>query len=459
MSSSRDIFKKRKSRKKSKSSDKRKKSKKSKSVTFKTIDNALYSQAHNSVIANSSDYDSHSNSDLNSNDEYLDHIREKLQNNKTDSDSLTDNESPVHSGSSSRYHQRRHERAVKSNSISKPKRKRKKSDDSISTQSNQDGTMSWFKKVNSAFGNLLVSKQPSELNMSEIDELTENHRKKKSKNSDEIERASKSKKRDKKRKHSNQKQNQVEIMDKETIDVDTVSQDVDAINKRSKLVLSGGRLCTSVLSASGIPSQLTGKYRWYRVTDGEMSRIDTNNDSTYHPHLNDVGCKIYCQWIPTGIHRDSRSTVTNTSRFINAKASNFAQCGPILMDGQLEKRVLDILREDDSRKNGSGGTQFRVNMPNVSSMPQFIVVNRNGIQVTPVNISGIATRSSANQSFFINFAKHMRIVFDDNFSSKFNLVDDEGNEYGQCMYLQSSLLKHCTSTSNLHICIYCISIL
>ena len=283
---SRDIFRKPKGKRKNK--------KKSKSVTFKTVDDALYSQAHNSVITCSSDSD------------------EELQETfEQQSQSSTDEEPTFYTSNTVHRKANKH----------KKKRNKRKSNDSTSPISNQDETMSWFKRVNSALGNILVSKQPSELDISEIDELTNED-----KNSTDTKIKSKRERKKgvlsskklifrvienknnsfvyevkKSRKSARIEEQSIESRTGESSTINLETND-SQITKRAKLSLSGGRLCTSVLSASGIPSHFTGKYRWYKVTDGEMSRIDKINDSTYHPHLNDVGCKIYCQWIPTGIN-------------------------------------------------------------------------------------------------------------------------------------------------------------
>ena len=205
--------------------------------------------------------------------------------------------------------------------------------------------------------------------------------------------------------------------------------------KQKRLEIVGGRLCTSVLRAVGITKYLhknKGKYKWYRINrNGEMIRIEGVNNDIFHPSIDDIGNKITCQWIPFGA-----GYTTNNGYKTNNKPSNFAQIGPILMDGKLENRCNDII----NNKN----IEFRVNMPQISSFPQIITIYRNYVRISPT-INGINTMLKQindinnnnnidlkqQQSFDIHLNSNMRILFDDNYSSQFSIVDDEGNEYAQ----------------------------
>eukprot|EP01083_Nonionella_stella_P038029 103580_1 len=190
------------------------------------------------------------------------------------------------------------------------------------------------------------------------------------------------------------------------------------------LKIVGGRLCSSVLRAEGIPKHLNdeGKYRWYRINrSGDMQRIEGIKSQIFHPNLDDIGSKITCQWVAFG------AGYNHTTRN-KLKISNFAQIGPILMDGKLEKRVNDLQTQDRN-------IEFRVFMPQISSFAQIITMKKNYIKVSPLS-NGINAMlqdldSNKQQSFDIHLTPNMRVLFDDNYSSQFCIVDDEGNEYAQ----------------------------
>ena len=199
-----------------------------------------------------------------------------------------------------------------------------------------------------------------------------------------------------------------------------------------RLRLIGGRSCTSVLRAEGIPKYLSaknGKYKWYRITsNGDMLRIEGQNDSIFHPHLDDIGHKITCQWIPYGA-----GYLDNSSKKL--RISNFAQLGPMLMCSKLEKQCNELLQSTNH-------IQFRVSIPQCSSFPHIITIKRNCITVAP-DTNGIHAMSQNvdhfdhtdlhhhQASFEITLNENTKIVFSDAYSSQFSIVDNEGNEFAQ----------------------------
>lgn len=123
------------------------------------------------------------------------------------------------------------------------------------------------------------------------------------------------------------------------------------ITLKSDGLTSVGTLHSSPVSVEGYPAEVPGSFRWYRISsDQNFVDIEGVHGDQYFPSLDDVDCRICCQFCP-----DNPSVPT----------SNFAEVGPLLLDETIQADANFII------DSGTGKMEIKYGANEISGQLMF----------------------------------------------------------------------------------------
>lgn len=92
-----------------------------------------------------------------------------------------------------------------------------------------------------------------------------------------------------------------------------------------------------------------GVCRWFRASEDGFDQIVESIAPLYTPTVDDVGCRVCCQWVMEATSGDDVTATDNADVDLAAsmpvaQQSSFAEVGPILMDAALEQASLALFK-------------------------------------------------------------------------------------------------------------------
>jgi hypothetical protein len=132
-----------------------------------------------------------------------------------------------------------------------------------------------------------------------------------------------------------------------------------------------------VLRVNGVLDPFTlvgsqGVCRWFRASADGFDQITEGAVALYVPTLDDVDCRVCCQWVMEGTPQES----TSDAAPVSGQQSSFAELGPIQLDPTLEQASIDLFQ--------GGKAVFTVREQETDELCQ-ITVKRTMIRILPAD--------------------------------------------------------------------------
>jgi len=155
---------------------------------------------------------------------------------------------------------------------------------------------------------------------------------------------------------------------------------------------SPSSLSLSSSLALSVRMATAGTFRWYRASETQLDEVAQGSTPFYSPSLDDVGCRICCQWIqvdPTATPLSS----TDIQLPPLPTQSSFAEIGPIVMDGRI---LADSLRLFRANRSNHAPTAAGVQVLDLSrnAAPAICTVKRSMMRIAPVQQHTHATEQT-----------------------------------------------------------------